>query len=183
MLHVEIPDVELYDEINNEFKIRKGASIVMEHSLLSLAKWESKYHKPFLTDGEKSLEETIEYYKCMTITQNVDPSAYQNITPAISRQIDDYMSDTMSATTFHEFPGSGKKSNDGSFISAEIIYYWMISLNIPFECQKWHLNRLMTLIRVVTEKNAPTKKIPKSDLLARQRRLNEERKRKFNTSG
>lgn len=183
MLHIEIPDVELYDEINNEFKIRKGASIVMEHSLLSLAKWESKYHKPFLTDDEKSLEETIEYYKCMTITQNVDPSVYQNITPAISRQIDDYMSNTMSATTFREFPGSNKLNNDGSFISAEIIYYWMISLNIPFECQKWHLNRLMTLIRVVTEKNAPTKKIPKSDLLARQRRLNEERKRKFNTSG
>lgn len=182
MLRVEIPDVELYDEVRNEFKIRKGASIVMEHSLLSLAKWESKFHKPFLTDDKKTLEETVEYYKCMTITQNVDPSVYQNITTDISKQIDDYMADPMTATTFREFPGD-KKAMNGTFISAEIIYYWMVSLNIPFECQKWHLNRLMTLIRVVSEKNAPGKKIPKSELLERQRRLNEERKRKFKTSG
>lgn len=182
MLHIVIPDAELYDENNNEFVIRKGASLTMEHSLLSLAKWESKYHKPFLTDGEKTLEETLDYYQCMTITQNIDPSVYRNITLEISKQIDAYMSDPMSAATFND-SFLNKKMNDGSFITAEIIYYWMICANIPFECQKWHLNRLLNLIRVVSAKNAPTKKIPKSELLARQRRLNEERKARFKTKG
>ena len=182
MLHIDIPSVELYDEVNNEFKIRKGASIVMEHSLLSLSKWESKWHKPFLTDAEKSFEETIDYYRCMTITHNVDPNVYYNINGSISKQIDSYMSDSMTATTFNDLHQSGGKDS-GSFITAEIIYYWMISLGIPFECQKWHLNRLMTLIRVVSDKNAPAKKIPREELLERQRRLNAERKAKLKTSG
>lgn len=181
MLHIDIPSVEVYDEVNNEFKIRKGASIAMEHSLLSLSKWESKWHKPFLTDYEKSFEETIDYYRCMTITQNVDPNVYYNINGSISRRIEAYMSDSMTATTFNNLPPNG--SNSDGFITAEIIYYWMISLGIPFECQKWHLNRLMTLIRVVSAKNAPAKKIPKEELLERQRRLNAERKAKFKTSG
>lgn len=181
MLHIDIPSVELYDEVNNEFKIRKGASIAMEHSLLSLSKWESKWHKPFLTDDEKSFEETIDYYRCMTITQNVDPNVYYNINGLVSKQIESYMSDSMTATTFNNLPQNG--GNSGGFITAEIIYYWMISLGIPFECQKWHLNRLMTLIRVVSAKNAPAKKIPKEELLERQRRLNAERKAKFKTSG
>ncbi len=181
MLHVDIPDVELYDEINNEFKIRKGASITMEHSLLSLSKWESKWHKPFLTEEPKTLEETLDYYRCMTITQNANPEIYKNINSKIMSQIDAYMGDPMTATTFNNLSNGGRDS--GSFITAEIIYYWMISLNIPFECQKWHLNRLITLIRVVSAKNAPAKKVPKQELLERQRRLNAERKAKFKTSG
>lgn len=182
MLHIEIPDVELYNEILNEFYTRKGASINMEHSLLSLSKWESRWHKPFLTEDEKTLEETIDYYRCMTITQNVDPDVYYNISSSLNKKIQDYISDSMTATWFSNISQSNNK-DDGSVITSEIIYYWMISLGIPFECQKWHLNRLMTLIRVVSEKNSPSKKMSKQEIMQRQMKLNAERRAKLKSKG
>lgn len=183
MLHVVIPDAELYDESKNEFIVRKGASLTMEHSLLSLSKWESKWHKPFLSDDEKTMEETLDYYRCMTITQNVNPNVYYNINDSVNKQIQDYMSDSMTATWFNNQVMQHDSSNSGSAITAEIIYYWMISLNIPFECQKWHLNRLITLIRVVSAKNSPPKKMSKDEILNQQRRLNAERKARLKTKG
>lgn len=180
MLQIKTPDIELYDEANNRFITRKGCVLTMEHSLLSLAKWESKWHIPFLTDKPQTIEQTIDYYRCMTITKNVDPSIYESIDQKIAEEINAYINDPMTATWFNNTL-SGKE--DRSVITAEIIYYQMIALGIPFECEKWHLNRLMTLIRVVSAKSAPPKKMSKDEILAQQRRLNAERKAKFNTKG
>lgn len=180
MLQIKIPDIELYDEANNRFVTRKGCVLTMEHSLLSLAKWESKWHVPFLTDKQQTIEQTIDYYRCMTITKNVNPLIYENIDQKIADEIDKYINDPMTATWFNN-TSSGKE--DRSVITAEIIYYQMIALGIPFECEKWHLNRLMTLIRVVSTKSAPPKKMSKDEILAQQRRLNAERKARLNTKG
>lgn len=180
MLQIKIPDIELYDEANNRFVTRKGCVLTMEHSLLSLAKWESKWHVPFLTDKQQTIEQTIDYYRCMTITKNVNPLIYENIDQKIADEIDKYINDPMTATWFNN-TSSGKE--DRSVITAEIIYYQMIVLGIPFECEKWHLNRLMTLIRVVSTKSAPPKKMSKDEILAQQRRLNAERKARLNTKG
>lgn len=180
MLQIKTPDIELYDEANNRFITRKGCVLTMEHSLLSLAKWESKWHIPFLTDKQQTIEQTIDYYRCMTITKNVDPSIYESIDQKIAEEINDYINDPMTATWFNNTSSS---KEDRSVITAEIIYYQMIALGIPFECEKWHLNRLMTLIRVVSAKNAPPKKMSKNEILAQQRRLNAERRAKMKTKG
>lgn len=180
MLQLKIPDIELYDELNNRFITRKGTVLTMEHSLLSLAKWESKWHIPFLTENDLTVDQTIDYYRCMTITKNVNPDVYKNITNDISKEINKYIDDPMTATWFNNVSNN---QTDKTVITAEIIYYQMISLGIPFECEKWHLNRLLTLIRVVSLKNSPPKKMSRDETMAQQVRLNEERKAKLNTKG
>lgn len=180
MLQLKIPDIELYDELNNRFITRKGTVLTMEHSLLSLAKWESKWHIPFLTENDLTVDQTIDYYRCMTITKNVNPDVYKNITNDISKEINKYIDDPMTATWFNNVSNN---QTDKTVITAEIIYYQMISLGIPFECEKWHLNRLLTLIRVVSLKNSPPKKMSRDEIMAQQVRLNEERKTKLNTKG
>lgn len=180
MLQLKIPDIELYDELNNRFITRKGTVLTMEHSLLSLAKWESKWHIPFLTENDLTVDQTIDYYRCMTITKNVNPDVYKNITNDISKEINKYIDDPMTATWFNNVSNN---QTDKTVITAEIIYYQMISLGIPFECEKWHLNRLLTLIRVVSLKNSPPKKMSRDEIMAQQVRLNEERKAKLNTKG
>lgn len=179
MLQIKIPDVEFYDERTNEFVIQKGCVLTMEHSLLSLAKWESKWHIPFLSDKDKTDEQLLDYYRCMTITKNVKPSVFNNFDSRIVKAISDYMNDPMTATWFND----RGRNNDRSVITAEILYYDMIALGIPFECEKWHLNRLLTLIRVVSEKSKPPKKMTRDEVLAQQRRLNAERRAKMKTKG
>ncbi len=180
MLKLEIPAVEMYDEVNNEFIYTKGQVLTLEHSLVSLAKWESKWCRPFLTKTDKSTEESVDYIRCMTLTQNVSPSVYAGITPAMIDTVSKYIAAPMTATTFSDRDGRGKNRD---VITAEIIYYWMISLNIPFECQKWHLNRLLTLINVCSLKNAKPKKMSKSAAAAQQHALNAARRKQMNTTG
>jgi hypothetical protein len=179
MLKIIIPPVELFDEAKQEFLYSKGYDLRLEHSLVSLSKWEAKWQKPFLTKTDKTDEETVDYIRCMTITQNVDPIAYKHISQANIDRIVKYIDDPMTATILPKENGASNKET----ITSELIYYWMISFNIPFECQTWHLNRLLTLINVCNVKNQPKKKISKSDLLARNKALNEQRKAKLNTSG
>lgn len=179
MLKITIPAVEQYDEATNTFVESKEQVLQLEHSLVSLSKWESKWCKPFLTKGEKSREETVDYIRCMTITQNVDPSIYDFVTSENIKQVIDYIEAPMTATVF---------TNDGKppgrqVITAEIIYYWMISMNVPFDCQKWHLNRLLTLINVCNVKNSPPKKMGKKEVMSRNAALNAARKKSLNTKG
>ena len=181
MLQVTIPDrpgFEAWDEKNERFVTVppvKGATIQLEHSLISLSKWESKWHKSFLTNEQKTLEETIDYIKCMTLTQNVKPEVYENLTDENIKQINDYIGDPMTATTFREDKNAKRNTER---ISSELIYYWMIALNIPFECQKWHLNRLLTLVRVCNVKNEPPKKMGKSELYKHHAAVNAARRKK-----
>jgi len=179
MLNVIIPAVELYDESRDMFINLKERPLQLEHSLVSLSKWESIWNKPFLTKTEKTQEEILSYVQCMTITQNIDPDVYKFITNDVAKQINDYIDKTMTATIFSET----EKTINREVITAEVIYYWMITLNIPFECQKWHLDRLLTLINVCNIKNQPKKKMKKRDILDRNRRINEQRKQAMNTKG
>lgn len=180
MLQIVIPSIELYDEEKNEFINTKEQILQLEHSLVSLSKWESKWCKPFLTKEEKTLEETIDYIRCMTITQNVDNDVYKYIGQKIINEVNRYIELPMTATIFKK---TEKKVNSGEFITSEIIYYWMIALQVPFECQRWHLNRLLTLINVCNIKSQPSKKMSKKALYSRQFALNEARKAKYNTTG
>jgi len=181
MLTIEIPDKEVYDEKENVFFTIKGRTIVLEHSLVSLAKWESKWGKPFLTREGHSRAETIDYIKFMTITQNIPPEVFQNLTQDVLAKINAYIEDPQTATTFSQ--KEKQKGINRDIITAEIIYYWMIALNIPFECQKWHLNRLLTLINVCNIKSQPSKKMTRQELLARNRALNAQRRAQLNSRG
>lgn len=179
MLKITIPPSEQYDPVNNLFYNIKEQSLVLEHSLVSISKWESKWHKPFISKDSKTWEETIDYIRCMTLTQNVDPLVYNNINQRIIDEVNEYIDAPMTATWFPK----DKMPPNREVVTAEIIYYWMIALNVPFECQKWHLNRLLTLIRVCNVKNAPSKKMSKREILSRNRALNESRRKARNSKG
>ena len=180
MLEITLPEMEFFDESTNEFVNLKEQTLRLEHSLVSLSKWESKWCKPFLTKEEKTREETIDYIKCMTLTQHVDPSVYDRITNQHILEVSKYIEAPMTATTFNETKTGGSNREQ---ITAELVYYWMIALNIPFECQKWHLNRLLTLVRVCNIKNQPPKKMSKRDIMSRNAQLNAARKQQMNTRG
>jgi hypothetical protein len=179
MLTIVIPSIELFNDDKGEFIYTKEQTLNLEHSLVSLSKWESKWNKPFLTKDEKTTEETINYIKCMTTTQNVEDKAYEYITNENIIQVRNYIEESMTATKI----SSENKTTNKEIITAEIIYYWMIALNIPFECQKWHLNRLLMLINVCNIKNNPPKKMNKKELMSRNASLNSARKKALNTRG
>ena len=182
MLQITIPAVEVLDEETYEFRtIVEEQTLQLEHSLVSLSKWESKWNKSFLSHaGNASEEEMLDYIKCMTITQHVKPEVYNYLTTNNIKQINEYISAPMTATYFSE---DNSKKSGREVVTAELIYYWMIALNIPFECQKWHLNRLLTLIRVCNVKNAPPKKRSRKDILSRNAQLNAARRKQLNTRG
>ena len=180
MLQITVPGVELYDEKNNEFIYTKERTLQLEHSLVSISKWESKWCKPFISKIEKTKEEVMDYVRCMTITQHVEPDVYTRLTEANYKEIENYINAPMTATTFKERQG-GKKG--GGIVTAEIVYYWMVSLNIPKDYEKWHFNRLLTLVRVCNEKNSPSKKMSKSEIMKQNSALNAARRQKFNSKG
>ena len=180
MLQIVIPAIALWDEETQEFFQVKEQTLQLEHSLVSLSKWESKWNKAFLGKQSKSVEETLDYIKCMTLTKNVDPNIYKWISNENIQKINKYIDAPMTATTFMEDP-SNKRNNE--IVTSELIYYWMVTLNIPFECQKWHLNRLLTLIRVCNVKNTPPKKRSRREIMSRNAALNAARKKKLNTKG
>ena len=180
MLRITIPATELFDEKTQRFIRTKQQTLQLEHSLVSLSKWESKWRKPFLSKNPMTVEESIDYIRCMTLTQNVDPNVYLAVTNDIMDQVSAYIEDPMTATWFNE-----EKKGRGSreVVTSEVIYYWMVALQIPFECQKWHLNRLLTLVRVCNIKNAPPKKMSKKDAMSQQRALNAARRSSLHSKG
>ena len=180
MLRIVIPECQLFNEETEEFVYTKEQTLQLEHSLVSLSKWESKWHKPFLGKDDKTFDETIDYIKCMTLTPNVDPNIYLFLTKENIKDINDYIGNPMTATTFSE---NGPNAINREIITSELIYYWMVALNIPFECQKWHLNRLLTLIRICNIKNQPTKKRSKSEIMSRNAALNASRRKQLNSKG
>lgn len=180
MLRITIPASELWDEENERFISTKEQTLQLEHSLVSLSKWESKWNKPFLSKKEKTMEETLDYIKCMTLTQNVHPDVYKRLGTENINKVYEYIDAPMTATTFSD-DKKGKRNRE--IITSELIYYWMVALNIPFECQKWHLNRLITLIRVCNVKNEPPKKGNNKDVMRRYAELNAANRKKFNSKG
>lgn len=181
MLTITIPAGEIFNSETNEIISTKEQTLTLEHSLVSLSKWEAKWGKPFLGKESKTNEEMLDYIRCMTITQNVDPKVYSFITTKNIEEISKYIEAPMTATWFNEREGKGKYNNE--VITSEIIYYWMVSFNIPVEFQKWHLNRLLTLIKVCSIKNEPPKKMSKREILDRNKAINKARRASMNTSG
>jgi hypothetical protein len=179
MLEITIPGLEYFNEETNEFTYYDDVTIELEHSLVSISKWESNWCKPFLDGKDKTMEEIIDYVKCMTITDKVDEDTYNRLTEGNLIAINDYIGRPMTATTFRE----EKKPGWREIITSEIIYYWMVSYNIPFECQYWHLNRLLTLVKVCNVKNNPPKKMSQQEILARNKALNDARRKQYGTRG
>ena len=182
MLRITIPgSSELWDEEKQEFlPPTKDVTIQLEHSLVSVSRWESKWNKAFLKKEEKSTEEAIDYVRCMTVTQGISPEVYHRLSPENLTQINDYIGAPMTATYFRDDKIMGQSRET---VTSELIYYWMIALNIPFECQKWHLNRLFALIKVCSIKNNPPKKMSKAEIARQQAKLNAARRKKYNSKG
>lgn len=180
MLEIVIHGGEFYDDGSGRFVQIKDQTLKLEHSLVSLSKWESKWHKAFLSREPKTTAELVDYIRCMTITQNANPDVYVAITPQILKEVSAYIDASMTATTF---PPDKRGKGSREIVTAEIIYYWMICENIPFECQKWHLSRLLTLINVCKAKNGPQRKMSRKEIMARNRALNASRRRKTHSRG
>lgn len=183
MLILDIPSEEFFIPETNEFVVIKGRTIQIEHSLLSLSKWESKWKKPFLKkDPNRTLEQTQDYVRCMTLTQNVDPKVYLNLNNQLIEMVNNYINDPHTATTFSKSQ-EPKKGINRETVTSELIYYWMVTLNIPFECQKWHLNRLLTLIEVCNVKNTPPPKLSKRERAMQWSAENARRRAKLKSKG
>ena len=180
MLTITIPAIEAWDEKHEVFIYTKEQTIRLEHSLVSISKWESKWHKPFLSDEPKTRDEMLDYFRCMTITQNVDPNLYACIPYEQQKVINEYIEDPMSATVFYDKQIAPRRKER---ITSEKIYFWMVNNNIPFECQTWHLNRLMNLIHYCNGSNQQLKKRKPGELAQEYSRINESRLKKYNTKG
>lgn len=180
MLQITVPGIELWDEEAQEFIYSKEQTLQLEHSLISLSKWESKWCKPYLSKKDKTYEEVLDYIKCMTLTPNVKPEVYKCLTEENIDAIQKYIKAPMTATYISDNKNGGGIREP---VTSELIYYWMISLNIPIEFQKWHLNRLITLIKVCNIKNAPPKKMGRRALMSRNAALNASRRKQLNTKG
>lgn len=186
MLTITVPDTEVFDDEQSRYVVIKGATLNLEHSLLSLSKWEEKWHIHFIDNKEVTTEQLFDYIKCMTINK-VDDTVYYLLTPDNIEAIKAYLADSHTATFFSDRKtgGQGLKGQNGKVITSELIYYWMTACNLPFEvCQKWNINRLLTLIRICSEENNPNKKdIPKNEILRTNAELNALRRKQFNSKG
>lgn len=179
MLEMYIPAREAFDDDTQTFINTKSTTIRLEHSLVAISKWESRWKKPFLSRTEKTVEETLDYIRCMTISQNVDPNLYYVLTNAEIEQINAYIEDEKTATTF----SNDTPRNSRQVITSELIYYWMAAYGISIECQKWHLSRLLTLIRIASIENSPKKKMSKRAILSQNKSLNAARRRALGSKG
>lgn len=181
MLKIKLEPIEYFNDQSNTFFCypEKEIELQLEHSLVSISKWEAKWHKPFLSTDNKTNEELMDYVRCMSVNPNIDLEVFTHIPNEQMQKIMKYIEDPMTATTFTNTKRPGTKK----IVTNEVIYYLMVSYGIPFECQKWHLNRLMTLIRVCAEKNAPQKKMSQKEIMSRNRALNQARRAQLNSRG
>jgi len=179
MLKIHVSGSEVYDELSEEFIVVKPVDLALEHSLISLSKWESKWHKPFLKDEKKSDEEFLDYIRCMTLTQNVDPHVYLSLSQENLSEILSYINDPMTATTFSK---TNSAPNHETYTS-ELIYYYMIAAGVPIDCQKWHLNRLLTLLKICGIKASKQKPMSKAAIMKQNSAINAARRAKMGSKG
>lgn len=181
MLEIRIDGKEFWNQEKEEFVNTKGITLRLEHSLISISKWEAKYKRPFLSDGPKTLQETYDYIAFMSLDRNVSMTELEGITEEDYKKILDYIHDPMTATKISN--NAKNKPNSNHVLTSEEIYYDMTALNIPFECEKWHLNRLLTLIQIASIKNDPPKKMSKGEIYRQNAELNKARRAKYHSKG
>lgn len=180
MLKLIIPGEEYFNEETEEFETIGDFELELEHSLISLSKWESIHQKPFLSNSDKTSEEILDYVKAMILTPIYPEGLFERFTNIQFSQINKYIESKESATTFGDMP---ERKGRGEVITSELIYYWMVAFTIPFECETWHLNRLFALIRICNLKNSKPQKRSRSEVAARNRELNAQRRAQYNTRG
>lgn len=179
MLEITVPESELYLSEENRFVTVPSCVLSLEHSLISVAKWESKWHIPYLNASKRTKAQDLDYIRCMVVGPIKNDFVFSALTPENIQQIRNYIDDTMTATTFSKTPPSRNKQ----VVTAEVLYARMFANNIPMECQKWHLNRLLTLIRVCDTASSPPSKMDKKQLAARYAEQNALRRAQHNTKG
>ncbi len=179
MHKIHVPKGEFWDERNKVFVYTKETTLKLEHSLISISKWESKWHIPYLS-SEKTNEQALDYVRCMTLNPDVDPNVYLRLTIDDIKELKEYIDDPMTATTIKD---DKSKHGSGQIITAELVYYWMTQFNLPIEFEKWHFNRLITLIRVCAEESNPNKKMSEAEAAKSMRELNAARRAKYGTKG
>ena len=182
-LTLTVPEQELFDDRTGRFIQTKKTVLQLEHSLLSIRKWESKWHKPYLSKMRKTDAETIDYLRCMCLTKDVGQNVFYALAsdPKLMKQIMDYINDPMTATTLHR---RGNQTPSKDIITSVLVYFWMSNYGIPFECERWHFNYLMALIETAAIKNNPPKKGKFSSSMAKERSaLNAQRRAKYNSLG
>lgn len=181
MLEIVVGGQEAFDEEAQTFLVQGGSLLQLEHSLVSLSKWESIYERPFLSEDAKSPEDVFEYIKCMALDPKVPAGIFHKLDEKNVEAINRYIDAKMTATWFEEPPGTPPRSRE--IITSELIYYWMVAFQIPFECENWHLNRLFTLIRVCNLKNAKPEQMTRGAVASRNRALNEQRRAQLGSKG
>lgn len=179
MLKITVGDKEVYDESIQEFKAQGGVVLELEHSLVSLSKWESEFEKPFLTNDPKSGLEIIGYVRAMCLRPDIQETVFQKLSGENFQEINSYIDSKMSATWFNE----KQSERSREVVTSELIYYWMTVYRIPFTCETWHLNRLFTLIRICNVKQDKPKPMTRAEQASEQRRINAERRARFNSTG
>lgn len=180
MLTITVGGQESYDEVAEQFVTEGGTVLQLEHSLVSLSKWEAEFEKAFLEDENKTPEELLGYVRAMTLTPDIPPEVFAELTDENMEKIATHINAKMTATWFSESPTHSRSSE---VVTSELIYYWMTALQIPFTCETWHLNRLFTLIRVCNIKQQQPKKMSRAEIASRQRELNAQRRLRLNSTG
>lgn len=184
MLPLKIESAEFYDEATNEFHYVKPCTLQLEHSLISISKWEAKWHKPFIPNGKldnRTTEEMLDYIRCMTLNSNVPEEVYKALKPDDIKKIVAYITDPMTASTVSK--RGGPRGVGTKFITSELVYYWMVAFNVPFECEKWHFNRLMMLLKICDAENGDKKKMNPKDVARNNAALNAARRAKMHSKG
>lgn len=179
MLQINLPEIRFFDERTEEFVFAGPVTLKLEHSLISLHKWESKWHKSYLHAENLTSEEILDYIRCMSLDPNLDIKVLERLTRANLKQIEEYIQNPMTATTFN----IRERKSDKTILTAEVLYYYMINFGIPFECAKWHLNQLFALIQVCSLKSAPSKKVDKKEAAATRAALNRARRARTGSKG
>ena len=180
MLQLFIPKAEYWDEKKEEFVyVGKDVTLKLEHSLISISKWEAKWHVSFF-QSEKTNEMLLSYIECMTLNSDVDQSIYLRLTKEHYDQINKYLSDSMTASTVKDIK---KHPRTNEILTSELIYYYMIQYGIPVEFEKWHINRLIMLIKICGAKGDSGAKMSRSEIFKQNKALNEARKAKWHTRG
>jgi hypothetical protein len=182
LLQLWVGQDEFLDSETNRFIKTGGTLLMLEHSLASLSKWEETWEVPFISTN-RTTEQTIDYIRCMVLNPDVDDTVLSRLRDPDIVAINEYIGRKMTATTIAE---SNTKDSNKRVITAELLYHWMIGNSIPMECQYWHLNKLLMLIRVISEENTPPdkrKKMSRAEIMERNRRLNAERRQQMNSKG